>query len=117
MAENKEWGDLRDTKAWLEQTGLYTEYAGDIEPPPFPYQVFEEIQTTAGPDFYPNALVYHDISVEQYQETDGRTHVETLEALLDACGLDYIHDRVWLSSEKMWMDTFAFRIIEKNPIE
>lgn len=111
------WSDFRDTNAWLEQTGLYTAPASDMDPPPFPYQVFEEVETTAGPDLCPRALVYRDVSVEQYQETDDRGHVETLEAFLDALGIDYIHDRVWLSSEKMWMDTFTFRVIEKNSIK
>lgn len=116
MVENKPWCEFRNTQAWLEQTGLFTAPASDMEPPPFPYQVFEEVKTTAGPDLCPGALIYHDVSVEQYQETDDQAHAATLAAFLEACGLDYIHDRIWLASEKMWMDTFAFRIIEKNPI-
>lgn len=116
MKKNKPWLDFRNTESWLKQTGLFTAPAGDMEPPPFPYQVFEEIETTAGPDLCPRALVYHDISVEQYQETEDQTHVKALVNFLEGQNIDHIRDRVWLSSDKMWMDTFTFRVIEKNPI-
>lgn len=84
-----------DIKAWLEQSGeTVTEVA--FRPghaPDLPYITFLDIADRGGADMK-NILTKHSLTVERY--SNASEYSTTLEAMLDAAGLEYSREQIWL---------------------
>lgn len=80
-------------------------------PPPLPYLVFLDSSDRNGADMK-NLKVEHSLTVEYYSETD--EYCAELESLLDSVPLKFKQDQQWIESEKCYMTTYDFNIIERE---
>lgn len=102
---------MRDIKTWLQQTGMKAAEGFFKLPPKPPYLVYLEERTVEGADFK-NLYASRQLTVELYADAPDAAAEETLEQLLDAEGIHYDKTGVWLGTEKFWLTTYLFNLLE-----
>ena len=103
---------MTDIQAILERTGVKVNPARFLKPV-LPRIVWFERTNSYGADFS-NPIAHRDITVELYAEKIDLRVERRIAAELDALGVDYSTERIWLSDEKMFETIYNFELEEKR---
>lgn len=104
---------MTDIQALLERTGAKVNPVRFLKAPALPYILWLERTRHYGADDC-SPIAHRSITVELYAEHIS-AHVERrIEAELDALGVDYSSERVWLPGEGMFETIYDFEMEEKR---
>ena len=104
---------MTDIQALLERTGAKVNPVRFLKPPPLPWIVWLERSNNYGTD-HSNPIMHREITVELYADVIDLRMERRIEAELDALGVDYGIERIWLSDEKMYETIYNFELEEKR---
>ena len=104
---------MTDIQKVLERTGAKVNPGRFLKAPPLPWIVWLERRENYGADDS-NLIAHREITVELYAEKIDLRMERRIEAELDALGVDYSTERIWLSDEKMFETIYNFELEEKR---
>lgn len=103
---------MLDVKSWLETTGMKVAENHFNKPPALPYVVFLESGNFGGADSK-NCVANRNITIELYSDKINKTEEAKIEALLNYRAIEYLKDRTWLDSERLFQTMYDFNLLEK----
>ena len=103
---------MTDIQALLERTGAKVNPSRFLKAT-LPRIVWFERSNSYGTD-YSNPIMHREITVELYADVIDLRIERRIEAKLDALGVDYGTERIWLSDEKMFETIYNFELEEKR---
>ncbi|MBQ7547873.1 MAG: hypothetical protein IJT41_13030 [Clostridia bacterium] len=103
---------MTDIQAILERTGVKVNPTRFLKPM-LPRIVWFERTNCYGADFS-NPIAHRDITVELYAEKIDLRVERRIAAELDALGVDYSTERIWVSDEKLFETIYNFELEEKR---
>jgi len=101
-----------DIKTWLETTGLKVAEERFLKPPPLPYIVFTDNDDVSGSDDK-NFINDRNISIELYSLNVDKISEKLIKDLLNAKGISYKNDRVWIDIQMLFSSIYDFNFVEK----
>ena len=103
---------MTDIQALLERTGVKVNPTRFLKPV-LPRIVWFEHTNNYGADFS-SPIAHREITVELYAEKIDLRAERRIAAELDALGVDYSVERVWVSDEKLHETIYNFEMEEKR---
>lgn len=104
---------MTDIQEILERTGAKVNPVRFLKAPPMPWIVWQERRENYGADDS-SPIAHREITVELYAEKIDLRMERRIEAELDALGVGYSTERVWISDEKMFETIYDFEMEEKR---
>lgn len=103
---------LTNVKTWLDTTGYKVAEDRFLHPLALPYIVFSVSCIVSGADSK-NCIADRDVSIELYAERIDPVAESTVENLLDAKGIPYTKERIWIETETFFQTLYGISLIEK----